>query len=288
MCFGTGLIEEASLPITTEMPIVRPRQKQRQKAPSKQRALRPEDGRLETALTTISGIAGAKDARTIISALRLLKTWAEREKITDVHHQEIRHFLARAVMAERKYSSLFITTLAAEMRKRGATLRTSLVDLQYFLKDGGVSVKVTEPLVRTLVKAYNTQNALRIQDEYTAHEYRSGPPPTNNVHLPTGAKVLQSPPKQKAEKPRAKPIAHVLVTADGPLDDQKLQDCARFIDRHKMPLIYIAGSKRGIRELKTAFSGVQTMPVTNPANLEMIKRMDNIAILSADKPFQDV
>jgi hypothetical protein len=55
--------------------------------------------------------------------------------------------------------------------------------------------------------------------------------------------MVASPPKAQPRE-REKVIEHLIVTAEDGVDQLRLLDCGRFIERHKLKFIYIGGSKK--------------------------------------------
>ncbi len=263
MCFGSGVIEEETPAITASSPRVRPADKPRKKAPGKQLAPRREENSLEAAISRVLGLNRPHDGKLLVSLLELLARRVRADLIPAVELQALRSTLAKAAMCDRRSAANFLIELMKEVRQGGKNAKLALSDINSHIRIG-TSARLTEPMLKLLVDARLAQAPKAEKQrvaENTAETRRSALPP---------------PPKEPPPQ-REKVIEHLIVTADDGIDPQRVLDCKRFIERHRLKFIYLGGSKKAIRQMQDALPGIEIMPVTNPANIEMIRSGPKVA-----------
>lgn len=261
MCFGSGVIEESTL-IETIPGSGAPKAAVRQKAPGKQRAPRPDQNSLEVAINRLLGPNRAHDGKMLNSLLELLARRAGSGVIEAAALQALRSTLAKAAMCERQAANSFFIELMREVRQGGQNIRLKLSDINGHIRHG-TSARMTEEMVTMLVDARAAQAPKAVKQRVAENANE----PRRNA----------SPPRAREAKKRSV-VEHLLITAESTIDPQRVQDCSRFIDRHKLKFVYLAGSKKAIRALQAIFTNIDTMPVSNPANVALIRSGPNVAV----------
>lgn len=269
MCFGTGVIEQ-TVEVHASRPVSRrSQQRSRARSPGKQAAPKPPSGRLETAIQRLCRPGRPRDANYLCGLLDLLKRRVDAGLLEPDQLTALKVVLTKAAMCEKSYASRFFHALAREVRQGGTSVRTAIYDMNGYLKSGQSPARLTEDMVKLLVDAQAAQRPKKVK-EAEANAANEKP-------------LSGSPPAKVKRKLAA--VEHLVVFSEGVVDPTRLVDCARFIERHKLRFVYVAGSKKAIRELRTAFTGIETIPVTNEANLAAIKARETSAVFNvAPKP----
>lgn len=260
-CFGTGFIEEGnSIPeFAASRKATAPKRK-----PGKQRAPVVIDGRLPTAIRRILGEGQKREIEKLTGALALLEKWVAEEKIENSKVNEVNVLLAKAAKCDRQPAKLFFSLLALEVGRGGQQLSQIIYDLNGYLRAGQSTARVTEQVLKPLMAAGDARRDRRDDDQ-------------RSIHQPS--MVLEKRVKPKPEpRPKKATVENLIVIAKMEIDEGRLQDCARFIDRHALRLIYINGSKKMLRAMKERFNNVETVSVENEANLNMIRSRETTAV----------
>lgn len=263
MCFGSGTIEETKVSLSNS-PVRKPAPVEPEKAPSKQHAPRPVEGRLETAVFRVCGPARRRDAEVILATLQVVEKRVEAQLVASAKAAELKLLLSQAAMAEREYAQKFFIALAYHIRNHGSSLRSGMTDLSSFLRIGGSKARVKEETVALLIAAQNARKPVK-----------EAPEEQRMTASPSPAK-----PTSNSQSKRKAVVEHLIVMCDGAIDEARLADCARFIDRHKLKFLYLAGSKKAVRELGKRFTDIDTIAVSNEANLAAIRSRDTSAVFN--------
>lgn len=261
ICFGSGVIEPEPVSLETSSPRQATKPKPRSKPPGRQVAPRRDDGSLETAIGRVLGLRRPHDGKLLVSLLALLQKRVQSELLAAVELQALRSMLAKAAMCDRHSAANFFVDLMKEVRNGTRQPGLALSDINVHIRIG-THARLTEPMLKLLVDARQAQ-APKAEKQRVAENASE-------------TKMVASPSKAQPRE-REKAIEHLIVTADDGIDQLRLLDCGRFIERHKLKFIYIGGSKKAIRQMQAAFPGIETMPVTNPANIEMIRSGPKVA-----------
>lgn len=281
LCFGTGDVLSGTEFAFESYAVLSPRKHPPAADPTRRAPERQKKTDLETLFLRHAGMQNAASAREVMLAAGLVRKRGESG--TD-------QVLRASLRAPRHHFSEFVRLLAAALRSSSQKPALALVDVNGALRDAGLSVRLSPEQLQQMRNEWGIGRSIAPTPRNTA------PKDAERQDSQVRGRVLQPVGRGSADRPadgrspfavlaamndRPSGIKHVLVVSGGePLRD-RVEQLKRFLSRHGIARVYVAGSKRTVRSVSD-LAAVEAVHVDNPANAAFIRSGSGVAVFDLD------